>query len=174
MLWNTLIKFLSFGILLMMARCGTSQMKSLEQTNGQKISERLELIKLSDLSGKSIHLHEYAGKPIFLNFWATWCMPCKAELITIQEVAKRFDPEIIFLIASIEEPAKIIKYKEDHGLDLNFVRLEMPYIDAYIIKLPTTLLFDGNGQLILEEEGYRNWTQGQYIRALKNLSKRTD
>jgi thiol-disulfide isomerase/thioredoxin len=169
MIQNALITCFVFGMIILFTNCGNSQRTIKGESRDQKVSERLELIKLSDLSGKTIHLHEYSGKPIFLNFWASWCPPCKNELLTIEEATKHFNDDIVFLMASVEEPSKIIKYKEDHKLNLHFVRLDIPYIDAFVIKLPTTLLFDRNGTLILEEEGYRNWSEPQNLRTLKKL-----
>ncbi len=157
-----------FCLLLSIMACKTS--RSIEGSGPKfKLSERLELLKMSELTGDRIDLKKYSGKPVFLNFWATWCGPCKSELETIAYVSKQFKNEITFLVASNEDPIKIKDYISENKYDLHFIHLDMEYIDAYIIKLPTTFLIDRNGQLISEEEGFRIWTQATYVKQLKKL-----
>lgn len=108
----------------------------------------------------------------FLNFWATWCGPCKSELETIEEVFRQFKNEIVFLIASDEDPTKIQNYISENKFDLHFIHLDIPYIDAYIVKLATTFLVDRNGQLVSQEEGFRIWTQAGNVERLKKLVKK--
>ena len=142
--------------------------KTLPQTH---LSERLEKLGLSELSGQVIHLRDSIGKPIFLNFWATWCGPCRSEMATIDSISHQFKDEIIFLLASNEDTIKIQSYLSENKFDLHFIHLDISYLDAYVVELPTTFLIDRNGQLVSEEEGFRIWTDRGNVEKLSKIVK---
>lgn len=63
-------------------------------------------LTLSDLSGNKVHLRDYRGHPVVLNFWATWCGPCKEELPLLTEFEKTYkDRGVVFIAASLDEAA---------------------------------------------------------------------
>lgn len=135
-------------------------------------SERLAKIKMTDLDGKPVNLQDFAGKPIFLNFWATWCGPCISEMGSIEKVSQQFKDDIVFLAVSNESPALIKSYLKKNKFSFNFARLDVSYLDVYVVSLPTTMLIDGKGQLVEEEEGFRNWSSASSIEKLSSLVKK--
>src|SRR6266704_1430372 len=63
-------------------------------------------LTLTDLDGKRVHLRDYRGKIVVLNFWATWCVPCQEEMPMLVEAEKAWSPKgVIFLGASLDEKA---------------------------------------------------------------------
>ena len=63
-------------------------------------------LTLTDLDGKRVHLREYRGQIVVLNFWATWCVPCQEEMPMLVEANKTWNPKgIIFIGASLDEKA---------------------------------------------------------------------
>lgn len=136
-----------------------------------QLDERLEKIKMTDLKGRPMSLHQFVGKPVFLNFWATWCRPCVSEMQSIEEVYQQFKSDIVFLAVSNEEPEKIRAFLDKNKFSFSFARLDMAYIDAYIVTMPTTMLLDAAGNLVAEEEGFRVWTQYNNLEKLKALAK---
>lgn len=61
-------------------------------------------LDLTDLNGKQVHLRDYRGKTVVVNFWATWCGPCKAEMPMIVEAEKKFKAQgIVFIAASLDD-----------------------------------------------------------------------
>ena len=112
------------------------------------------------------------NKLLFIDAYTSWCGPCKSEMASIEEVSKQFKDDIIFLLASDEDTSKIQTFLTENKFDLNFIHLDVPFIDAYIVELPTTILIDRNGQLVLEEEGFRIWTQQRNVESLKKLVKK--
>ena len=60
-------------------------------------------LKLHDLKGMSHKLEDYRGKPVLLNFWATWCVPCAAEMPLLSEMQKQYQGKIVFIAASIDD-----------------------------------------------------------------------
>ena len=60
-------------------------------------------LKLYDLKGVPHKLEDYRGKPVLLNFWATWCVPCAAEMPLLSEMQKQYQGKIVFIAASIDD-----------------------------------------------------------------------
>jgi thiol-disulfide isomerase/thioredoxin len=57
-------------------------------------------LNLKDLSGKAVHLHDYKGKRVVLNFWATWCVPCKDEMPMLVDAERHWSSKGVFFIAA--------------------------------------------------------------------------
>jgi cytochrome c biogenesis protein CcmG/thiol:disulfide interchange protein DsbE len=60
-------------------------------------------LDLRDLKGAPHKLEEYRGKPVVLNFWATWCVPCAAEMPLLNEMQRRYQDRVLFIAASIDD-----------------------------------------------------------------------
>ena len=61
-------------------------------------------LTLAGMDGKKVHLHDYAGKPIVINMWATWCLPCKDEMPMMVEAEKIYGPKgVVFIGASLDD-----------------------------------------------------------------------
>jgi peroxiredoxin len=105
-------------------------------------------ITATTLDGETFTLSELRGKPVVLNFWATWCPPCRAELPELQAAAERYDGEVVIAGVNQSEPADAVRAFASQ-LGLNFV---VP-LDAdgavsrlYGVRsLPTTFFIDRQG-----------------------------
>ncbi len=131
--------------------------------------DRLERIHMTDLQGRALTMADFAGKAVFLNFWATWCKPCVQEMNYIQRLHARYGEDIVFLAASRDDLLTIQNFQQQHGLTFQFVRLDIEYIDAFVISLPTTLLINREGEIIHEEEGVRVWDSENYENRVRSL-----
>jgi len=61
-------------------------------------------LTLTGLDGKKVHLHDFAGKPIVVNMWATWCLPCREEMPMMVEAEKVWGPKgVVFIGASLDD-----------------------------------------------------------------------
>jgi thiol-disulfide isomerase/thioredoxin len=127
---------------------------------------------MTDLEGSPINLKDFAGKPIFLNFWATWCGPCVNEMPSVEKASKRFKDDIVFLAVSDESPALIKSFVKKNKYSFKFGHLDVSYLDVYVMVLPTTLLIDAKGQLVEEEEGFRDWMSPDSQEKLESLAKK--
>ena len=81
-------------------------------------AEKLMLTPLSDLGGKTLTLSQWRGKVLVVNFWATWCAPCRAEIPALMRVQKKYAPRNVKLVGiGIDNIAKIRDYATEMNID---------------------------------------------------------
>ena len=126
-------------------------------------------IQLTDLKNRGIDIKQYKGKTVFVNFWATWCKPCIAEMPSIQKLQTRFKDElIIFLLASNEEVSEIEGFKNDNSYTFNYTRI-INLESLNIQAIPTTYIYSPDGKLIFSETGSRNWDDSANIQMILKI-----
>ena len=131
----------------------------------------IEDVKLTSLQGMAIDMKQYKGKPVFMNFWATWCKPCIDEMPTIKNAMDHFKEEKIeFLFASDESAEEIQAFETEHRYGFNYARVGNME-DLNIIVLPTTFIFDKDGKQVFSEAGYRKWDDKANIDLLLKIAK---
>ncbi|MGI9543482.1 MAG: TlpA family protein disulfide reductase [Cyclobacteriaceae bacterium] len=132
----------------------------------------LSQIVLMDLDGKAIDLQDHQGKPIFLNFWATWCRPCVAEMPSIVRAQEQLDQsDYVFLLASDESVKKITRFKDLQDFPLKFVKLESGFMNLGITSIPTTLIIDRKGEIVMDHVGALNWDSPDMIEKLRGFAQ---
>lgn len=171
---KTLFTGLAAGLLLTTTACTDNAPAAAESTATVPMNATLadaahpSMIELTDLEGNPINMDQYAGKTLFINFWATWCQPCLREMPSIQE-AKKAAKEVVFLFASNESADQIREFGASQSYDFQYVRvnnLEALGVEA----LPTTWIFDGTGRLVFDEAGTRNWNDATSLHLLTQTS----
>ena len=113
-----------------------------------------------DLEGNPVHLLSYLGKPIVLNFWASWCGPCKMEMPDFQKAFEELDGQVQFLMVNMTDGSRetvetAISFIESQGY--TFPVLFDSDMDAAITynaySLPTTYFISAEGQVIARASG---------------------
>ncbi len=103
---------------------------------------------LQALDGSAFRLSEQRGKPVVLNFWATWCGPCQNELPAIQKAAEHFGDDVVFVGVDQGEKAEVVQSFVDK-LGLTFtIPMDADGTIGYnygVQGLPTTFFIDRNG-----------------------------
>jgi len=128
-------------------------------------------IKLVGLDNKEVDLKQFAGKKIFLNFWATWCKPCILEMPSIERAQKALAADgYIFLLASDESVDRINRFRATRDFELNFIRVETPFPDIGILSLPTTLIIDEQGKIVMNQIGALEWDAPEILDKLRSLN----
>jgi thiol-disulfide isomerase/thioredoxin len=130
--------------------------------------------KMDDLNGKPLSLSASRGKVILLNFWATWCGPCRAEIPDLIELQKKYGDklQIIGLDVDDDDVAEVKKFVEANGINYpvgmatNEIRIQYGGVAA----LPTSFVLDDQGRVVQKHEGLRNPLLYEYeIRSLIGL-----
>ncbi len=113
------------------------------------------------------------GKVVFINFWASWCPPCRAEMPSLDELYKKLqnDDRFVFLfINEDEDKSKAIKYLEKNHFTIPlYSRLGDVPNEIFSGTLPTTVVIDKDGKVVLKHEGLAGYNTDAFIRQLKDL-----
>jgi peroxiredoxin len=123
---------------------------------------------LSALDGKAYSLGELRGRVVLLNFWATWCPPCRKEMPDMQKLYDRFkDKGLVVLAASGEERTTVEQYVRQQGYTFPILLdAESKAQNAFGVEgIPKTFIFDRAGNLAAQSVDMR--TEAQFLRLLK-------
>ncbi|TCN25957.1 redoxin domain-containing protein [Mesobacillus foraminis] len=118
---------------------------------------------LKNLQNETIQLSQYKGKKVLINFWATWCPPCKAEMPVMQDLYERNMDKIEFLAINIDPENNVKSYVKKMELTFPILLDKSGTINEQygIISIPTTFLVDENGNIIKKQIGAMNAEQMQ-------------
>lgn len=148
------------------------------ELNEGKLSENVVAISqdilFRDGTGKIINLAELTGKVVFLNFWATWCPPCRAEMPSIESLYQntKTNKNIIFLMVDVDgKYKKSVQYMNKKGFTLP-VYTPASEIPKQILSgtIPTTLIINKKGQVVFQEEGAGDYSGKNVIEYLEKLA----
>jgi cytochrome c biogenesis protein CcmG, thiol:disulfide interchange protein DsbE len=106
--------------------------------------------------GKAFDLKDYQGKVVLLNYWATWCGPCRAEMPELVELQKQYASKDFAIIGMAEEddPAKVVEFAKVMGLNYPQVMTTPEMAKTYAVdSLPTSFLIDKKGKVIVHMAG---------------------
>ena len=112
---------------------------------------------LMDIEGKQVRLKDFKGKVVLLEFWATWCPPCRLSAPELQALHERMEGEdfAIIAIAVEDKLQRVRKFIEEKGITYTVVIDDKGVDDAYgVHSIPTTLLLDKEGNVALTQKGY--------------------
>lgn len=130
---------------------------------------------LPDLDGNPVSLADLRGRVVFLNFWATWCAPCRDEAPSLDRLYAALRDrgfEVVGVsIDAARDRAAIAEFQAE--FELAFPILVDPQKSAYgaygATGVPETFLIDADGRLVERFIGPRNWDEPRYARALRRL-----
>jgi len=126
----------------------------------QLINENGEIVRLSDLN----------DKPIFINFWATWCAPCIAEMPSIDKLYADYKDDVHFIIATYEEKSLVDAFLVKN--DLNFPVYRYHIKEPKLLQsktIPATFVLNTKGKIVVSEKGTSNWNSKSVRELLDKL-----
>jgi peroxiredoxin len=113
---------------------------------------------LTNLDGKAVSLADFRGKVVVLDFWATWCPPCKREIPDFVDLQKTYGSRGVQIIGiALDEPEKVRAFARQNGMKypvlLGSDEIALRY--GGIEGIPTTFILDKSGKIVNRFEGFR-------------------
>lgn len=129
------------------------------------------LLRLPDLDGQPWDLAQEQGLPVLLNFWATWCEPCRAEMPSFEALQERYRSSRLKVVAVNfkESRDSVLRFRDAHAPALSYVR------DSYgeaarawgVRSFPTTFVINPAGRVALTIQGELDWGSAAVQRRLQ-------
>lgn len=112
-----------------------------------------------DLDGKTFKLQDYRGKPVMVDFWATWCAPCRASLPNLSALQERYRKEGLVVVGlSLDDldAAQVRRFVDRMNLRFRVGLADEKVLDLYgpIRSIPTTFFIDRKGRVVRRVVGY--------------------
>lgn len=132
-----------------------------------------DAIVLRDKYGNHFSLDSLQGQVIFINLWATWCPPCKAELPSINKLKAHFkdNKKIVFLTIDADgTPDKAARYLTQQNLDLPVYAFESQIPEMLSSDaIPYTIVLDKNGYMVYRHSGAADYSRSKFIDFMETL-----
>ena len=130
-------------------------------------------LKFKNREGKILTLRDFANKPVFLNFWATWCPPCIAEMPDIENLYMDMHQEAHFILISVDQEAsKAWEFQDRKAFAFPVYTIEggIPPTFAYE-AIPTTFVLNRKNEIVLRREGMAKYNSESFRKFLTDLSR---
>ena len=131
-------------------------------------------LELTTLDGRPVSLGNMKGKAIFMNFWATWCAPCLAEMPFIESLYQDLkDENVAFVIISTDDEAEVArKFIAAKGYILPIYRLAGRVPEMYQVRtLPTTYVISPTGKMATVHVGMANYDTRGFRSFMKEIAR---
>ena len=115
--------------------------------------------ELQDLDGKTVHSSDFKGKVVVLDFWATWCPPCRAEIPGFIELQRKYQAQGLAVVGvSVDQASSdtVKTFAQKLGINYPVVLTDTKVVTAYggIDGLPTTFIIDRAGSIVKQHLGF--------------------
>jgi len=139
--------------------------------------DRAPDFNMKTLDGRNISLADYHGKYVLLNFWATWCGPCKVEMPSMEALFEKFKSKNFEILAVSNDifGAKVVKpFVDAHNMSFTVsLDQDLKVSSKYgVMSLPTTFLIDPKGTIIGVINGAQDWDHPETLQYFENLLNR--
>ena len=128
---------------------------------------------LLDTNGSPVGLSAYRGKLVLLNFWATWCGPCREEMPSMEQLSRNFGAQgfAVLAINQRENAALVNKFMKTHGLNFTTPLDTTGRVAGYyrVYGIPVSYLIDASGQAIGMKSGPMDWATAEVVDVFRKL-----
>jgi thiol-disulfide isomerase/thioredoxin len=128
---------------------------------------------LPNIDGQQVSLQQYRGKVVFLNFWATWCVPCREEMPALERLHQTYQAQDLAIISiDLKESADQVKtFFQKHSLSFPALLDQdgSVFRDYLVAGMPTTYLIKRDGTLLARGVGGRDWTRAEALQLIQEL-----
>ena len=142
---------------------------------GEKLPPAPAMV-VQTIDGKTIDLQQQKGKVVFINFWATWCPPCLAEMPSVNDLYLKVkdNPDIVFLSVDVDNKlSRSSQFMQKNGYQIPVYggRLDGLARNLYSGTIPTTLVIDKKGDVVFNEVNRANYNDQKFADYIIGLSK---
>ncbi|MFC1821679.1 peroxiredoxin family protein [Thermodesulfobacteriota bacterium] len=119
---------------------------------------------LEDLSGKAVSLNQFRDRIVLLDFWATWCPPCRQSIPELIDLQKKYDDQgLVILGVSMDDPqevdnAEMLSFKKHFKMNYRILRVSREVVTAYFsdgrMAIPTMFVINREGRITDKHVGY--------------------
>ena len=128
--------------------------------------------KLVDIKGEPVDFTQSRNKVVLINFWATWCPPCIAEMPSLQELYEDYKDQIDFYFVSNEKEDVLKTFMDKNGYDFNVQIPKTEYPEVFdVSSIPRTFLIDRSGSIVMDKAGAANWNSKKVRETIEVLLK---
>ncbi len=143
------------------------------QTQASQVSGKAPNFTLKSRSGKNLKLSEFRGQVVMINFWASWCAPCRQEMPLLEKIYKKYKRLGFTLLG--------VNVEQDTSAAKNYlknVRVSFPILfdntnktsKLYKVSaMPTTVIIDRNGNMRFMHKGYKPGYENSYKKQIRKL-----
>ncbi len=142
-----------------------------------RVGEIAPALDLQRIDGEAISLEKLRGRVVFVNFWATWCPPCRKETPSMQRLYQKLREEPFEMLAiSIDSPdaeSAVRDFRDEFGLGFPILMDsdKSVYNSYHAYGVPESFLLDAQGRLVERFIGPKDWDDPRYLRAIRRLTQ---
>jgi peroxiredoxin len=132
--------------------------------------------KLRNIKGNYVSLDSYHGEVVILNFWATWCAPCRIEMPSFEKLYRRYRSRGVAVLAvtldkNSENSTK--SFVDKYGLSFPILLDEKGEVERLYpsMTIPFTYIIDRQGRIVARVDGAKNWESSETFEAIEYLLK---
>tara|TARA_R110002051_G_scaffold139976_1_gene212771 strand:- start:11123 stop:11683 length:561 start_codon:yes stop_codon:yes gene_type:complete len=126
--------------------------------------------KLIDLENQNFDFQKQEKKVVLVNFWATWCPSCVAEMPSMQKLYNDYKGKVVFMFVTSDDREKVTAFMRKQGYDFPvFYRLSQAPKMLRSKVVPTTYIINKNGRIVVAETGAADWNSNQTRDLLDSL-----
>jgi thiol-disulfide isomerase/thioredoxin len=128
---------------------------------------------LTGLNTKSLGYNDLNGKVLFVNLWATWCLPCVAEMPSIEKLYKDYKDKVVFVFVTKENWQTVSRFFKNKGFDFPaYNSNEGIPNEIYSTSIPATFIIDSDGKIVINKIGAADWNSKRVRKTLDELLKK--
>ncbi len=132
----------------------------------------------TDMDGKEVQLADFSNKVVFMNYWATWCVPCIAEFPSLNELYKKYkdNDQVAFLFLTNQSFGKIKRFvkKKANLKDLPYYQYKSED-NPTVFKsngIPTSIIINTKSEIVMKHAGMAYWDSDNIVKLINDLQKK--